>query len=245
MAGALGLFAVGVVLGFLGAGGTSMALPVLVYLVGLDAHAAVAISILLVGGASAYGALLNARQGFVEWRAVRVFAPAGLAGAVLGSRCSYLLNGPALLAGFGAMVIVVGVRMLWEGEAGAGGGLQRAWVWLALAGFGIGVITGLLGAGGGFLLVPALVYLAGLPMRRAVATSLVISAINSAAAFAGHAAQQALPWRAALVLLGCAMIGMTVGVGLSHRTEPAGLKRYFAGLLLLMGFWMLWRNIAS
>jgi len=234
---------VGVALGFLGAGGTTIALPVLVYLVGLDAHAAVAVSILLVGGASAYGAVLNAREGFVDWRAAMVFGPAGAVGAVLGSAWSYRLSGRMLLIFFGGLVLVVAVRMMWEGGAEGGGGVRRTWVWLVLAGFGIGVVTGVLGNGGGFLLVPGLVYLAGLPMRRAVGTSLLISAINSAAAFAGHAAQQTVPWRMALMLLGCAMVGMTLGVPLSHRTEPARLKRAFACLLLVMGGWMLWRNL--
>lgn len=243
--GALGLLAVGVALGFLGAGGTSIALPVLVYLVGLDAHTAIAISILLVGGASAYGALLNARRGFVAWPAVLVLAPAGIAGALLGSAGSYLLSGRALLLGFSGLLLLMALRMMRERPGDEGGGAERVCgrAWLAAAGFGIGVLTGGLGNGGGFLLVPALVYLGGLPMRRAVATSLMISAINSGAAFAGHATRQALPWRMALPLLGCAMIGMTLGVGLSHRTEPGRLKRYFACLLLAMGGWMLWRNL--
>ena len=105
LAGAFGLFVVGVALGFLGAGGTSMTLPVLVYVVGLDAHAAVAVSILLVGGASAYGAWLNAREGFVEWPAVVVFAPAGIVGAVVGSACSYLLDGRTLLVCFSGLLL--------------------------------------------------------------------------------------------------------------------------------------------
>jgi uncharacterized membrane protein YfcA len=111
-----------------------------------------------------------------------------------------------------------------------------------LAGFAIGLLIGLLGVGGGFLLVPAMVYIAGLPMREAVGTSLLVSAINSAAAFAGHAAQQRLAWRAALVLLGCAVAGMTAGVGLSHRTAPARLRRYFAGLLFALAGYLVWRN---
>lgn len=242
LAGGLGLFAVGVALGFLGAGGTTIALPVLVYLVGLDAHAAVAVSILLVGGASAYGAVLNAREGYVDWRAAAVFGPAGAVGAVLGSAWSYRLSGRTLLICFGGLVLVVAARMLWEGgEANAPSRPQLGYS--GVAGFGIGVLTGVLGNGGGFLLVPGLMYLAALPMRRAVGTSLLISAINSAAAFAGHAARQTLPWGMAVMLLGCAMVGMTLGVSLSHRTEPARLKRSFACLLVVMGGWMLWRNL--
>jgi hypothetical protein len=228
-------------LGFLGAGGTTIALPVLVYLVGLDAHAAVAVSIVLVGGASAYGAVLNAREGFVDWRAVAVFAPAGVAGAVLGSAWSYMLSGRTLLICFGGLVTVVAVRMMLEGgETTASSRLRLGSA--VVAGFGIGVLTGVLGNGGGFLLVPGLVYLAGLPMRRAVGTSLLISAINSAAAFAGHAARQKLPWRMVLVLLACTIIGITAGVALSHRTDPGRLRHYFAWMLLVLAGYLLWRN---
>ena len=232
----------GVALGFLGAGGTTIALPVLVYLVGLDAHAAVALSIVLVGGASAYGAWLNAREGFVDWRVALVCAPAGIGGALLGSAWSYLLDGRMLLLCFGALVLIMALRMMFEKSAADSGGSQRVWQWHVALGFAIGVLTGLLGNGGGFVLVPCLIRFAGLPMRRAVATSLVISSINSAAAFAGHATRQTLPWRLVLVLLACTMIGMTAGVALSHRTDPARLKRYFAGMLLVLAGYLLWRN---
>ncbi len=242
VAGTLGVFAVGLALGFLGAGGASIALPVLVYLVGLDVHGAVALSILLVGGSSVFGALLNARQGYVRWNTALAFAPSGIAGAVLGSAWSYRFSGRALLLCFSALLLVTASRMMMGESEAAVPAARRKWHWFVLAGFAIGLLIGLLGVGGGFVLVPAMVYVAGLSMREAVGTSLLVSAINSAAAFAGHASQQRMPWRAAALLLVCAAVGMAAGVGLSHRTEPARLRRYFAGLLLVLAGYMLWRN---
>lgn len=229
-------------LGFLGAGGTSIALPVLVYLVGLDVYGAVALSILLVGGSSAFGALLNARHGCVRGRTALAFSASGIAGAVLGAAWSYRLSGRALLLTFSVLLLVAAARMMIGESEAAAPAVRRGWLWIVIAGFVVGGLIGLLGVGGGFLLVPAMIYVAGLSMREAVGTSLLVSAVNSAAAFAGHAAQQRMPWRAAALLLACTAVGMAAGVGLSHRTEPARLRRYFAALLLVLAGYMLWRN---
>lgn len=241
LTGALCLFAVGVSLGWLGAGGTAIALPALVYVAGLDPHRAVAFSLLLVGGASAFGAALHHRKGLVRWRAALAFTPAGIAGALLGSRLSYLLSGRALLLTFSALLAVIAWRILREGRVEAGP--QRHWKVTAAAGFGIGIVTGTLGVGGGFVIVPALVWGAGLAFREAVATSLVVIAANSAAAFTGHALREPPPAALAAVLLAAALAGMWTGVRLSHKTDPARLKRYFAFLLLGLAAFMAARNL--
>jgi uncharacterized protein len=227
----------------MGAGGTAIALPALVYVVGVEAHGAVALSLLLVGGASVFGAALHHRKGLVRWRAALAFAPAGIVGAVAGSRVSYLLSGRALLLAFSVLLVVIAWRIL--REQGIEQARRRAWPVTAGAGLGIGVITGMLGVGGGFVIVPALVWGAGLAFREAVATSLVVIAANSAAAFAGHALREAPPAGLALVLLGAAASGMKAGVHLSHRTDPARLKRYFAFLLLGLAAFMFTRNLAG
>jgi len=243
LTGALCLFAVGVSLGWLGAGGTAIALPALVYVVGIEAHRAVALSLLLVGGASVFGVALHARKGLVKWRAALAFAPAGILGAVAGSRVSYLLSGRALLLSFSALLVVIAWRIL--SERGGEAPPRRHWWVTSAAGLGIGVVTGMLGVGGGFVIVPALVWGAGLAFREAVATSLVVIAANSAAAFAGHALKSPPPTELAVVLLGAAAAGMAVGVQLAHRTDPARLKRYFAFLLLGLAAFMAWKNAAA
>lgn len=241
--GALCLFAVGVSLGWLGAGGTAIALPALVYVVGLDPHRAVALSLLLVGGASVFGAALHHRKGLVRWRAAAAFTPAGIAGALLGSRVSYLLSGRALLLAFSALLAVIAWRILRERSVEAA--RERHWKVTAAAGFGIGIVTGTLGVGGGFVIVPALVWGAGLAFREAVATSLAVIAANSAAAFAGHALREPVPVRLAALLMAAAAAGMFAGVRLSHKTDPARLKRYFAFLLLGLAAFMAVKTLAG
>jgi hypothetical protein len=243
VAGIAAIALVGVSLGWLGAGGTAIALPILVYAVGIEPHQAVAFSILLVGGVSAYGVVLHARKGAVRWREAFAFAPCGIVGALLGSRVSYLLSGRALLLSFSVLLAVIGGRMLLDQRNQAIEQHPRHLLVLSLCGLGIGAMTGVLGNGGGFVIVPALVYLAGLGMREAMATSLAVIAINSAAAFAGHASQRQPEWSVALPLLISAAAGMTLGVGLSHRTDPGGLRRYFALLLLGLGAFMAWKNL--
>lgn len=147
LTGALCLFVVGVSLGWLGAGGTAIALPALVYVVGIEAHAAVALSLLLVGGASVFGVVLHARKGLVRWRAALAFTPAGILGALAGSRLSYLLSGRALLLSFSVLLAVFAWRML--SEQGGEAPRRRAWWVTTFAGLGIGVVTGMLGVGGG------------------------------------------------------------------------------------------------
>jgi len=241
--GALGILAVGISLGFLGAGGTAIALPVLVYLAGMEPHAAVGFSLLLVGGVSVYGAVLHARKGFVKLSAALAFAPSGIAGAALGASWSSLLSGRTLLLMFSGLLAVIAMGMLIEKRKEGDPAAPRRWHWIAIAGMAIGVITGLLGVGGGFVIVPALVYFAGLTMRQAVATSLLVIAVNSGTAFIGHAALRPPDLRLAAPLLVCAAVGMTGGVWLSHRTDPCRLKRYFALFLLGLAVFMAIRSV--
>jgi len=236
------IFAVGVSLGLLGAGGTAIALPVLVYLVGMEAHLAVTVSIILVGAASAFGAILHQRRGNVRWMAALSFAPFGIIGAVLGARWSYAFSARALLLTFSGLLVIIAVRLLRDN--GAGDGRKRPLIIIAVVGFGIGILTGLLGVGGGFVIVPSLVWFAGLAMKEAIGTSLVIIAINSAAAFYGH-------WRGTpdlepgvvLPLLLSAGAGMALGSRLAHATDPARLRRWFAWLLIAMALYMAVRNL--
>jgi uncharacterized protein len=116
-----------------------------------------------------------------------------------------------------------------------------------VAGFGVGVLTGFLGVGGGFLIVPALVFFAGLGMREAVGTSLLVIAINSLAGLSGHLvrAGATLDVSMTLVLVGIAMAGMLLGARISHRTSPEMLKRWFALLVIAMALFLVWKNLPA
>jgi hypothetical protein len=237
------IFAVGVSLGLLGAGGTAIALPILVYVFGFEAHQAVTVSIILVGLVSLFGAFLHHRQGNVRWAVALGFAPSGIVGAWLGSKVSYLLSPRTLLLTFSALLTVISLRLLLEKKGAAPAPHTSRPVAIVAAGFLIGCLTGLLGVGGGFVIVPALLWFGGLGMKQAVGSSLVIIGINSAAALSGHLREQALPWGQVAGLLCSAGLGMAAGIRQAKRTDPARLKRCFAWLLLLLAAYMALRNV--
>jgi len=239
------IFAVGASLGLLGAGGTSIALPVLVYLVGLEAHRAVTASLLVVGLVALFGALLHHRRGGVRWTVALAFAPPGLLGAWLGSHWSSRLTGRALLLSFSALLTVIAVRMLSERPVQAPAVSSPRIAWILPAAFGIGALTGLLGVGGGFLIVPAMLYLGGLAMREAIGSALVVTAINSAVAFPLHFSRHPIALGQTLALAVCAAAGMAAGTYLCHRTHPERLKKWFALLLLALAAYMAYRNLMT
>jgi uncharacterized protein len=237
------IFAVGVTLGLLGAGGAAIALPVLVYINGMEPHHAVTVTLLIVGTVSALGAVLHHRKGKVRWRTALAFAPAGVVGAWLGSKASYLLSGRALLLSFSALLGITAIRMLRDPNGGSDAHPPQSSIAMAAVGFGIGLITGLLGVGGGFVIVPALLYFGGVSMREAIGTSLVIIALNTAVAFASHMERQAIEVASTAGLVASAGAGMAAGTWLSHRTHPARLKKWFALVLLGLAAYMAARNL--
>jgi len=239
------IFGVGLSLGLLGAGGTAIAVPVLVYAVGLEPHRAITVSLLLVGLVALFGAVLHHRRGNVRWNVALSFTPAGIAGAAVGARWSSQLSGKALLLTFSALLAIIAIRMLAEKPAHNADSRPRTWLAILPAAFLIGFLTGLLGVGGGFIIVPAMLYLGGLKMRESIGSALVVTGINSAAAFAVHAGQQSFAMVQALSLTGCAGVGMAAGAYLCHRTHPTRLKTWFALLLLGLAAYMAGRNLMS
>jgi len=245
LVGIAGMLLVGLTLGLLGAGGTAITVPVLVYIVGMEAHQAIALSIVLVGAASGLGTYLHSRKGAVRWRTAAAFAIPGIAGAALGSRLSQALPGRYLLIGFAVLLAISGARMLLDRSDADEQRKRRGWMVIAPAGLGIGLLTGLLGVGGGFVIVPALVYLGGLAMRESVATSLAIITVNSAAALPGHAMFLSQGAAMVLILLASAAAGMAGGTVLCHRLAQGKLKQLFALLLIGLALFMLHRNLPA
>jgi hypothetical protein len=237
------IFGVGVSLGLLGAGGTAIALPVLVYAVGMEAHHAVTVSLLLVGLVALFGSWLHHVRGNVRWATALSFAPPGVAGAWLGSRWSSRLSGRALLLTFSALLVIIAVRMIVERPVPSSSVRPRRVLVIAPAALVIGLLTGLLGVGGGFVIVPAMIYIGGLTMRESIGSALVVTTINSAAAFAMHVGQHPIAASETLALAGSAGAGMAAGAYLCQRTQPQRLQRWFALLLLALAAYMTARNL--
>jgi uncharacterized membrane protein YfcA len=242
---AIGLSSVvGVSLGLLGGGGSILAVPLLVYVARLDVHVAIGMSLAIVGATSLGGALVHAREGRVELKAALVFGVAGMISAPLGAQASQLVAPRALLLLFAGLMIVVGGLMLRGRREDSRGGPRRARPLAILgAGLGVGALTGFLGVGGGFLIVPALTLLAGLPMHAAVGTSLLVIALNAAAGLAGHLRQGGIPPGLTAAFIGASLLGAFLGGRLSARVEPAPLRRAFAVFVILIGVSLLVANL--
>jgi uncharacterized membrane protein YfcA len=240
MTAAVGLgLVIGVLLGLLGGGGSILAVPALVYGAGVPLSAAVPTSLLVVGVSSATAVLPRLRSGQVQWRIAGVFGGAGAAAAFAGAAVNRLLDPRVVLLGFALLMVAAGVRMLREQEtvggdcALPGGGVNwRGCLPKAIgSGIVVGFLTGLFGVGGGFLIIPALALLLGLPMTVAVGTSLVIIVINSAAGFAAHAGDAALDYRITGTFTVAAVAGSLVAARVATRLPADRLRRWFAYLV--------------
>ncbi|MEU9773401.1 sulfite exporter TauE/SafE family protein [Streptomyces sp. NPDC047968] len=228
---------VGLALGALGGGGSVLAVPALIYLLGFTPVAATTASLVIVTATSATALYAHARDGAVAWRTGALFAAAGIGPAFLAGAAAGRLA-PALLTGaFAVIAGLAAVRML--RPAAAPSGPVRP-VKAAGAGAGLGAVTGFLGVGGGFLAVPALVGVLGLRMRQAVGTSLLVITVNSLAALAARAGMGgALDWAVIGPFAGAAVLGAWDGKRLASKVSGAALQRIFACVLLMVAAFML------
>jgi uncharacterized protein len=228
---------IGVLLGALGGGGSILTVPVLVYVLGFDAKPAIAMSLLLVGLSSAVGSLGHWRAGHVEIRPALIFGLFAMAGAAVGARLSSYVPGTVQLTLLAAVMVAAAVSMLRSrppGPAVADGRRPsaRPILLLGLIPIAIGALTGLIGIGGGFLFVPALVLLARVPMRDAVGTSLVVITMNAAAGFAGYVGHVPIPWDFVGTFVTAATAGILGGVWLVRVVPQRVLQRAFGVFLL-------------
>jgi len=241
----LALF-VGLSLGLLGGGGSILTLPILVYVVGLETKDGIVASLFVVGTTSASAMLGHARSANVRWGTGAIFGVSSMAGAFVGGRLSRFVPSAYLLGGFTFVMLVTAFAMMRprrEVDAAPvslrGGALARA----LAAGVGIGLVTGFVGAGGGFVIVPALALLCGLSMRAAVGTSLLVITMNSAAGFAGAASHASIPWGIVGAMTLSAVIGSFAGAALAGRVTPATLRKGFAWFVLVMAVAMISKQV--
>jgi uncharacterized membrane protein YfcA len=228
--------AIGVSLGLLGGGGSILAVPLLVYVAGLPATEAIAISLLVVGVTSGVGLIPHARAGRIRWRSGLLFGAAGMAGAYAGGRLAAVIPATMLLTGFALMMFGTAVVMI-RGRRDAPDRPvppERSAAQVAPYGAAVGLVAGLVGAGGGFLVVPALVLLGGLAMPTAVGTSLLVIALQSLAGFAGHLATTTVHWGLTAAVTAAAVGGGLLGARLVDRIQPDRLRRWFGWLVVAM-----------
>lgn len=237
---------IGVSLGLLGGGGSIVTVPVLVYVLGLDPKEAIATSLLVVGVTAAAALWQHARAGNVRWRTGLAFSAAASAGAFAGGRAAGLFSGTALLLIFATLMLVTAVAMLRgrkvPAEAAPPAAPASRALKIALEGAVVGFVTGLVGAGGGFLVVPALVLLGRVPMHEAVGTSLLVIALKSFAAFAGHAGHVPIDYALTGLVTGAAVLGSLGGTRIARRLDPASLRRAFALFVLAMAVYVVVRE---
>jgi uncharacterized membrane protein YfcA len=235
---------IGVSLGLLGGGGSILTLPILVYVLGMEAKQAIATSLLVVGVTSAAAMVPHARAGRVNARIGLAFGASSMSGAFVGGRLAHFLPSGVLLLSFSVLMLVTGLAMLRGRAASAALTGTRPWGRILLVGAGIGLLTGVIGAGGGFVIVPALALLCGLSMPEAIATSLLVIALNSFAGFAGTLGNVTIDVELAALVTLAAVVGSIGGAFAAGRVPETMLRRAFAWLVLVMAAFMLWRQMS-
>lgn len=247
----IGALFIGLSLGLLGSGGSILTVPVLVYVVGQDPKIAIAGSLMIVGIISVFSALPYARQGLVKWRTVFIFGIPGMLGAFLGAWGAHYVSNAIQMLIFAALLLSAAYLMFRPVKLDAETPTQeRAIYKIALDGLAVGAVTGLVGVGGGFLIIPALVLLGGLSMRLAVGTSLVIIAAKSFVGFYEYlhvleSLSLSIDWHIIGIFSAIGVVGGWLGHRVSNHVDQALLKRIFAFFLVIMGAYILYKNMPS
>jgi uncharacterized membrane protein YfcA len=235
-------FGIGVSLGLLGGGGSILTVPALVYVVGQTPQAAVTASLMIVGANSMMGAFMHRSQGTLNWKVALIFGGSGMAAAYLAAGWSKVLPPTTLMILFATLMLVVGLFMILRPQPSSVDGHGRGWPVTVASGLGVGILTGFLGVGGGFLIVPALVMLVGLPIRQAIGTSLVVIAMNSLAGFLGHLHGPAIDLQVVTIFVIAGLTGALVGARLAKLVQPEYLRKGFALFVIVLALFLLGDN---
>ena len=249
---------IGISLGLIGGGGSILTVPVMVYLFGLQPLLATSYSLFVVGSTSLVGAFNNFRKGLVNVKAALLFGASSIVTVFLTRKFlvpiipkniatinSLKITEPLLtMVLFAVLMLLASISMIRNKKAKAVTGESECkdcfrFGKLVLYGITIGLVTGLLGAGGGFLLIPALVFLLKLPMKKAIGTSLMIIALNSLIGFTGDLGHFAIDWFFLLKVTGIAIVGIFIGGALSKKISSDKLKKSFGWFVLVMGIYII------
>ena len=237
---------VGVAIGLFGGGGSLLLVPALTYVMGFETKQAVATSLAVVGISAAVGAVAAGAKGALPIRPAFIVGIATMVGAFGGAIVGARLGDAVQLTIFGVVALIAAVILAWQSTRGgaargADRGARRAVV-MAAAGMGVGVVTGLVGVGGGFLIVPALVMAAGLEMREAASVSLFVLVLATASALVGYAGRVPLAWAFVLPFAVVASIGTIAGGRAGYAMPQRLLQQMFAGALVLVAAFVLMRG---
>ncbi|WP_036489405.1 sulfite exporter TauE/SafE family protein [Myxosarcina sp. GI1] len=244
---------IGLSLGLIGGGGSVLAVPILIYVMGLTPKTAIATSLAVVGMVSIIGAISHWRQGNVNFQTAAFFAPTAMIGAYLGARIADfpLITETFQLICFGLVMVIASVLMI--GKRGKTSenreeivaskkydlATKSHWLAIPLQGLEIGILTGFVGVGGGFVIVPALVLFGGIPMKEAIGTSLLIIAFNSATGFLGYLSQVELNWNLVISFTIAASFGTFTGAYLTRFIDAKKLQKGFGYFVLAVAVFVL------
>ncbi len=249
---------IGLVMGLIGGGGSILSVPVFAYLFDIDAITATTFSLFVVGVTSSVGSVSFVRQGHVQFSSALQFGIPSILGILFSRRVvlphlpPYIINRWGItitnemfiLLLFAILMLISAIKMIQKKERPRGRKFQQSnYTLLASQGLLVGIITGFIGAGGGFLIVPALVMLVGVSMKQAVGTSLFIISINSLIGFASSLDKVHIDWPFLLFFTGLSIVGILVGVAFSKRIESQKLKPLFGWVVLTMGIFIIIKEL--
>jgi uncharacterized membrane protein YfcA len=242
---------VGLVLGLLGGGGSVLTVPILIYVLHVPVKSAIAMSLCVVGLVAFIGFVSHLRQGTVAAKVALVFGPFAVIAAFLSARIAKHIPAGVQLVLF-AIVGLAGSYLMLRGGFKRTGQSEiakyhfhpdnRTKALLALEGLGVGFLTGIIGVGGGFLIVPALVLVAGLPMRLAIGTSLLVITMNALSGFAGYLGHTEIDWNLVAWFTSIAAVGSVIGTVMSKRVPQQRLRQVFGYLLIAVSLYVLYRR---
>jgi len=246
---------IGLLLGLLGGGGSILTVPMLVYLLQVEPKTAIVTSFVVVGISSLMALIAHARRGSVCWKSGLFFGLSGMIGAFGGGRLGAHLSSELLMTLFGLISLLTGALMVNRGKRPLVQAvslprrsicpLRVPYLRVLFDGFFVGALTGMVGVGGGFLIVPALILLVGLPMQGAVGTSLLVIVMNALAGLSGYSQHVALDLPLTAVVAGGALSGSAVGSVLSSYIKPALLRRVFGILVMLVAAYVLHQTVTA
>ena len=244
---------IGLSIGLLGGGGAILAVPIFTYVLGFGAKEAIASSLMVVGATSLFGMVGHWREGNVQLRVALLFGVFAMAGAYLGAQLATFFSSAAQFAHFAAVMLVSAFFMFRdnqsdEDEEDEPGDYSFAWktfVLLAVVGAAVGVLTGLVGVGGGFLIVPALILLGNVLVKQAIGTYVMVIAMNSVSGFVGYLGQVEIQWGLLALFVALAIAGSFAGAYLVRFVPSDKLQKGFAAFLVLMAIFIFYQNLGT